>query len=75
MPTRADRNGTLSRLSAGVAVVIVAVWVVTVIADVLVPRYEIPLSVNAAIGLVATYLFASREVAKMVERKRNGGRG
>lgn len=65
-----DRNETIteSRLRTGIAIVITAVWVITIIAEIVVPTYTTALVIHAIMGAVVGYLFSENGLRAIISK-------
>lgn len=60
---------TTQRLRTGVAIVITLVWVVTIIAEIIVPGYTVAMFVHAIMGAVVGYLFSENGLKDVLNTK------
>ncbi len=51
---------TKSRLRTGVAIIVTAMWAVTIVAEIVIPTYTTAMVIHAIMGAVVGYLFSEQ---------------
>lgn len=68
----ADRGTkiTKQRLRTGIAIAITVVWIVTIIAEIIVPSYTVAMVIHAIMGAVVGYLFSENGLSAILENSK-----
>lgn len=66
----ADRGRTITkqRLRTGIAIVVTIVWVITILAEIVVPGYTVAMVIHAIMGAVVGYLFSENGLTEVLDR-------
>jgi len=64
------REITEHRLRVGVATIITIVWVITIIAEIVIPSYTVAMVIHAIMGAVVGYLFSDSGLTSIIKNKK-----
>lgn len=64
-----DNSITEHQLRIGIAIVITMTWVVTIIAEILVPSYTVAMVIHAIMGAVVGYLFSENGISDILDSR------
>lgn len=66
----ANREITEHRLRVGIAIVITIVWVITIIAEIVIPSYTVAMVIHAIMGAVVGYLFSDSGLTSIIKNSK-----